>query len=153
MKRFLTIALLALLTAAPLHAQRLVIGERAPELSVSQWLNGAPDTNGKAVMVEFYHSSAPKGDERLARLDELARTHGDRLAVVVVTRENGEPATTSLLKGSPAYRVGYDSDGAVFSTFSARYVPYSVIYDKRGRILWVGNPSSLSVADIADIIR
>ena len=31
--------------------------------------------------------------------------------------------------------------------------PYSVIYDKRGRILWVGNPSSLSAADVADIIH
>lgn len=43
--------------------------------------------------------------------------------------------------------------GSVFSAFSARYVPYSVIYDKRGRILWVGNPSSLSAADVADIIH
>lgn len=53
----------------------------------------------------------------------------------------------------PSYRVGYDGNGSVFSAFSARYVPYSVIYDKRGRILWVGNPSSLSAADVADIIH
>ena len=60
---------------------------------------------------------------------------------------------SSLLGGNPSYRVGYDGDGSVFSAFSARYVPYSVIYDKRGRILWVGNPSSLSAADVADIIH
>ena len=135
-------ALLAIL-AIPLHAQRLVIGERVPDLNITQWLNGAPVSDGKAVMVEFYHSSNPKGAERL----------GDRLAVIVVTREKNDAVISSLLGGNPSYRVGYDGDGSVFSAFSARYVPYSVIYDKRGRILWVGNPSSLSAADVADIIH
>ena len=138
-------ALLAIL-AIPLHAQRLVIGERVPDLNITQWLNGAPVSDGKAVMVEFYHSSNPKGAERLAQLD-------DRLAVIVVTREKDDAVISSLLGGNPSYRVGYDGDGSVFSAFSARYVPYSVIYDKRGRILWVGNPSSLSAADVADIIH
>ena len=133
-------ALLAIL-AIPLHAQRLVIGERVPDLNITQWLNGAPVSDGKAVMVEFYHSSNPKGAER------------DRLAVIVVTREKDDAVISSLLGGNPSYRVGYDGDGSVFSAFSARYVPYSVIYDKRGRILWVGNPSSLSAADVADIIH
>ena len=139
-------ALLAIL-AIPLHAQRLVIGERVPDLNITQWLNGAPVSDGKAVMVEFYHSSNPKGAERLAQLDELAKSYGDRLAVIVVTREKNDAVISSLLGGNPSYRVGYDGDG------SARYVPYSVIYDKRGRILWVGNPSSLSAADVADIIH
>lgn len=82
----------------------------------------------------------PKGAERLAQLDELAKSYGDRLAVIVVTREKNDAVISSLLGGNPSYRVGYDGDGSVFSAFSARYVPYSVIYDKRGRILWVGNP-------------
>ena len=145
-------ALLAIL-AIPLHAQRLVIGERVPDLNITQWLNGAPVSDGKAVMVEFYHSSNPKGAERLAQLDELAKSYGDRLAVIVVTGEKYDAVISSLLGGNPSYRVGYDGDGSVFSAFSARYVPYSVIYDKRGRILWVGNPSSLSAADVADIIH
>ncbi len=152
MKRLLTMALLAIL-AIPLHAQRLVIGERVPDLNITQWLNGAPVSDGKAVMVEFYHSSNPKGAERLAQLDELAKSYGDRLAVIVVTREKDDAVISSLLGGNPSYRVGYDGNGSVFSAFSARYVPYSVIYDKRGRILWVGNPSSLSAADVADIIH
>ena len=82
-------ALLAIL-AIPLHAQRLVIGERVPDLNITQWLNGAPVSDGKAVMVEFYHSSNPKGAERLAQLDELAKSYGDRLAVIVVTREKDD---------------------------------------------------------------
>ena len=88
-----------------------------------------------------------------AFLARAAERYGDRLAVIVVTREKDDAVISSLLGGNPSYRVGYDGDGSVFSAFSARYVPYSVIYDKRGRILWVGNPSSLSAADVADIIH
>ena len=109
MKRLLTMALLAIL-AIPLHAQRLVIGERVPDLNITQWLNGAPVSDGKAVMVEFYHSSNPKGAERLAQLDELAKSYGDRLAVIVVTREKDDAVISSLLGGNPSYRVGYDGD-------------------------------------------
>lgn len=93
-------ALLAIL-AIPLHAQRLVIGERVPDLNITQWLNGAPVSDGKAVMVEFYHSSNPKGAERLAQLDELAKSYGDRLAVIVVTREKDDAVISSLLGGNP----------------------------------------------------
>lgn len=153
MKRFLMLAALAMLVAAPLRAQRLVIGERAPELTVARWLNGAPDTDGKAVMVEFYHSSNRSSAERLARLDAIAKAHANDLAVIVVTREDDSAVTSALLQGNPSYRVGYDGDGSVFSAFSARYVPYSVITDRRGRILWVGNPSSLTDADITGIIE
>ena len=106
MKRLLTMALLAIL-AIPLHAQRLVIGERVPDLNITQWLNGAPVSDGKAVMVEFYHSSNPKGAERLAQLDELAKSYGDRLAVIVVTREKDDAVISSLLGGNPSYRVGF----------------------------------------------
>ena len=64
-------ALLAIL-AIPLHAQRLVIGERVPDLNITQWLNGAPVSDGKAVMVEFYHSSNPK----LKKIQHLAEELG-----------------------------------------------------------------------------
>ena len=69
-----------------------------------------------------------------------------------MTREKDDAVISSLLGGNPSYRVGYDGDGSVFSLLGP-LCPYSVIYDKRGRILWVGNPSSLSAADVADIIH
>lgn len=152
MKRTLLMAAL-LFAALPLAAQRLIIGERAPELKVERWLTSAPSTTNKAVMVEFFHSSNPQGTERLARLDELARNNKDKLTVVVVTRENDTVVTGRILEGNPSYYVGYDGEGTAFTSFEARYVPYSVIYDKRGRVLWVGNPSSLSNTEVEEIIK
>lgn len=152
MKRILFTAAF-LLATLPLPAQRLVIGERVPELKVERWLSDAPSTGNKAVMVEFFHSSNPKSIERLARLDELARIDRDNLTVIVLTREDDPAVTGRLLEGNPSYYAGYDGAGTAFNSFGARYVPYSVIYDKRGRVLWVGNPSALSNADVERLIK
>lgn len=153
MKKFLLTAAAALIAMSPLSAQRLVIGERSPEVRPAQWLNGVPDTDNRALMVEFFHSSNKKSMERLPDLDQLARANGGKLTVIVITRENDPAVTSALLAGDPSYFVGYDGDGSVSSAFTALYVPYSVISDKRGRILWLGNPSSLSNADVAVIIK
>lgn len=152
MKRILSIAAL-LLAALPLSAQRLVIGERAPELKVERWLSAAPVAGTKAVMVEFFHSANQSSVERLARLDELARNNKDKLTVIIVTKESDPAVTGRLLEGNPSYYSAYDGGGAAFTSFGARYVPYAVIFDKRGRVLWVGNPSSLSDNDIATILK
>lgn len=152
MKRITLLAAL-LLAALPLSAQRLVIGERAPELKVERWLSAAPSLDNKAVMVEFFHSSNQKSADRLPQLSQLARANADKLTVVVLTREDDPTVTARLLDGNPAYYAGYDGTGAAFNSFEARYVPYAVIYDKRGRVLWVGNPSSLSDSDIKTLIK
>ncbi len=142
MKRFILLAAVALCAAATASAQRLVIGERAPEFTVSRWLTAQPD-DGKPMMLEFFHSSNPQSCSRLATLDRIARDNAGSLNVVVVTREDSGEVASMLTGGSPAYFVALDDGGKTFSAFAARYVPYCVILDKRGRVVWVGNPTSL----------
>lgn len=143
-----------LLMAVPrLSAQRLVVGGRAPELAVSEWLTAAPVTEDRTVMVEFFHSANRNSAARIAALDEIARNYAGRLCVVVVTRQDEPQARAMLLDGQPHYSVGYDADGTVSAAFAANYIPYAVIYDRRGRVLWAGNPSSLGVQEIAQYVK
>lgn len=146
--------IIAMLTATAwtLDAQRLSIGERVPELNISKWLTEAPSLDGKAVMVEFFHSSNQKSIDRLRTLDDLARKGGNKLAVVVVTKEDSPEVGAMLTEGAPAYSVGYDT-GSTFPDFEARYVPYAVLYDRRGRILWVGNPTTMKNEDIIGMLK
>lgn len=73
--------------------------------------------------------------------------------VVVVTRESEDAVSDVLLAGQPSYYVAYDADGSVFEAYEAHYVPYSVIYGRKGRIQWVGNPSSLTDSDIERVTK
>ncbi len=151
MKRLLFLSAAVFMAILPLPGQKLVIGDRAPLLKL-QWLENAPKTDGKYTMVEFFHSSSSASVNRLPALHRLAVAAGGKLAVVVVTREQGDRIKTMLTERNPAYHAAFDPDGATFSAYKATYVPYSVIYDRRGRIVWLGNPTSLSNDDILKML-
>ena len=131
MKKSLLLSAAVLFGMLPLCAQRLVIGERAPELAVEQWLTAMPAIDGGMVMVAFYHSSYPDNARYVDRLGEIAADNAGRMTVVVVTRESGD----------------------VFEAYEAHYVPYSVICGRRGRVQWVGNTLSLTDCDIERITK
>ena len=144
---------LAVLLSLPAMGQRLVIGERSPELKTDDWITDAPTYDDRNVMVEFYHSSNKNNAERLEMLNGLAQSAQNDLVVVVVTNESDPEVRLQLTSGDPKYYVAYDKDGNIFRSYCARYVPYAVIYDKHRRVLWVGNPSALAYKDIVRIIK
>lgn len=152
MKNILLVAVLAAMTVLPLSAQqRLIRGDKAPELQVKEWITQAQPSGGRAMMVEFFHSGNSTSVARVAQLDATAREAAGKLNVVVITREDS-PAVKALL-GDKAFFAGIDDDGKTFAAFSTLYVPYTVIVDKRGRVAWHGNPASLTSADITQLIK
>ncbi len=152
MKRLLFLFAAVLTAVLPLSGQKLVIGDRAPILKL-QWYGPAPKTDGKYTMVEFFHSSNNASVGRLPALHRLASATEGQLAVIVVTREENTDVKTMLTERNPAYYAGLDRDGSTFASYWATYVPYSVIYDRRGRIVWLGNPTSLSDDDIIKMLK
>lgn len=103
------------------------------------------------MMVEFFHPDNSRSVERIALLDQMARSYSGSMSVVVITREN-DARVRELLDGK-AFFAAVDDDGKTFSAYSAFYVPYAVIADRRGRVTWLGNPTSLTEADITQYIR
>lgn len=150
MKKIILSVLFAL-AMLPLPAQRLARGEKAPELQVGEWISENQPSRGGAMMVEFFHSGNPTSVGRIGQLDIIARDSAGKLSVVVVTREDS-PAVKGML-GYKAFFSAIDDNGKTFSAFSALYVPYAVIVDRKGRVAWLGNPSTLTDDDIADLIK
>lgn len=150
MKRILLLSTL-LLAFSPLFGQRLARGEKMPELQVKQWISQSQPAPGKATLVEFFHSGNKTSVERLKALEELAKSNSSKLNVIVVTRENTAPVT-QMLSGKSYFAV-LDDEGKTFSAYSAIYVPYTVIADRRGRVVWLGNPTSITDKEIADLIK
>ena len=94
---------------------------------------------GPLTYIEFFHSSSPAGVRSLERLCELSRREGERLRIVVVTREQHEKIAR-LLRPYLSERIGVALDAARgFELFGVRYVPFGVLTDRRNRALWMGN--------------
>lgn len=152
--RFTFMATLALvLSTITLSAQKLVIGERAPELKVQQWLITPPTIDGKAVMVEFFHPANEKSGDRITKLNSLAATNSDKITIVVLAKDDSGNTIPMLTAGNPSYYPAIDDSGKTFTAYGVKYIPYAVLYDKRGRILWLGNPSSVSNNELSGYIK
>lgn len=150
MKRILLLAVLMFVPVVASRAQqRLVIGERAPELRVDRWPDGGAPAGG-AMLVDFFASTNPQCVANLDRLDRINERYGDRLQVILITREDA--ATTGAHTAGRAFRVGEDTAGRAFEAFGVRFVPFAALIDARGRLVWTGNVASLSNEEIEMVL-
>lgn len=147
-----TLAAAAVLTVAQANAQKLTIGEKAPELQISEWLTDRPSGN-KARFVNFFHSSSGESAAVLSKMDEFARDFAGRMGVVIVGREDKDKVRSAVMKNSPKYHVALDDGGKTFSNFGVKFVPFGVLIDERGKVLWFGNPAQLDRQALEKLLK
>ena len=104
MGRFCLAVVVLLLSAGSCPAQRLVIGEKAPELKVGEWLSHRDAVaDSRPTLVEFFFSRSEPSLRRLAVLDGFVRDHSERLNVILMVRLQPDPGQRLLhprLRGS-----------------------------------------------------
>jgi len=150
MKKLILSIFIFLLASAGAQAQRLVIGEKAPEVRVSQWMDGrTPSISSKAYLVDFFHSSNDQCVANLPKLNSLQNSYSGRLNVISISREGLdkiEPFTTGK---NYSFYIGVDDGGKTFTGYGVRFVPFSALMDARGKLVWTGNVANLT-NDIID---
>lgn len=144
MKKLITLIVLTIFTASTLRAQKLVIGERAPELKVKEWVGKKPTTESQAKLIEFFYSASKPSLDRLKALDELSEKHKAKLLVIVIAKEDKTKIIQVVNPGVRKFYTALDDAGKSFSSYGVEFVPFSVIVDARGKVLWMGNSASLT---------
>ena len=86
MKKFIILLGMLLLTGNALLAQKLIIGVKAPDLKIKEWITERSLTNGRPTLIEFFFSRSQPSCSRLAVMDTLARKYGDSLNVIPTTK-------------------------------------------------------------------
>lgn len=91
MGRFCLAVVVLLFSAGSCPAQRLVVGEKAPELKVGEWLlHKDALSDSRPTLVEFFFSRSEPSLRRLTVLDGFIRDHSERLNVILMVRESRE---------------------------------------------------------------
>lgn len=145
MKRLLSLLAAVLLTQGVLRAQNIVIGERAPELKNVTWLSDRQPVAADFSYVVFFHSSNEGCMRTLPNLKELSSKLGTKLRIVVVTQEDSGkigPILSPYL--SQRFGVALDPSKRTFSGFGVDFVPFSVLIDSKNRVVWMGNPMTVT---------
>jgi len=155
MKRFLCILLatIASLNTLSLSAQRAEVGTRAPRLRGVEWISDPLEKSSRALMVEFFHSTNSDSREHVEHLNALACYYRNDMDVVVLTREPAEQVASMLLHEYQYCYVATNESGEMFASYDVSHVPYAVIIDPRGVIIWMGNPLTLTDQTIKKLLQ
>ncbi len=150
MKKFIILLGMLLLTGNALLAQKLIIGVKAPDLKIKEWITERSLTNDRPTLIEFFFSRSQPSCSRLAVMDTLARKYGDSLNVIVIACEPKE----RVIKATEAYlfAVGLDTDNKTFSAYGAEFVPFGVLLDDKNRVLWFGNSSKFGEKELQNTL-
>ncbi len=134
---------------------KLKIGDKAPTLTVSDWVQGQPVTGfekGKVYVVEFWATWCGPCKKSIPHLSELQKKYKDKgVTIVGISRKDqtGESATkvTEFVKDwsdKMTYTVGFDGERNTIDSWSKpanqKGIPHAFIVTQEGTIGWIGNP-------------
>lgn len=139
----------------------LKVGEVAPAIDVLAWVKGKPVRQfepGHVYIVEFWATWCGPCIAAMPHLSEVQRTHAGKVTVIAVDVRENEKNKTKLVAGIDTFVKGKGQkmeftvavdDPEKQSMFriwltAAGYsgLPTSFIVDGKGRITWMGNPST-----------
>jgi hypothetical protein len=152
MKRLLCIIVATIATTLSLRAQRVEVGSIAPQIRGVEWISDTPQLGGRALMVEFFHSSNEDCRAHIELCNNLSHLFLDKMDVVMLTREPAEQVASLLMHEYQFFYVATDESGNVFRSFGVNHVPYAVIINPKGTIVWVGNPLTLDSKTIKKLL-
>ena len=167
------IVVLAALAAAALAVQAgaasLKVGDPAPKLQVSKWVQGEPVKEferDKAYIVEFWATWCGPCVVSIPHVNDLHNKFKDKGLVVIGQDvwEQKQDAVVPFVKkmgDKMTYRVALDSvtgedKGAMASTWMEAAgqggIPTAFVVDKQGRIAWIGHPMKLKEPMIEQVL-
>ena len=144
MKRILIVLFAVVWTMAAM-GQNVALGERTPELRIRSWMDDRAAKPGRTTLLVFFHSASRPSVESLAHVQKLGAKLGDRLNVVILSREDGSAVRAIVApyaKGN--LTVAFDDEGRSFEAYNVQYLPFGVLVTSKGRALWMGNPRQLT---------
>ncbi|MCX7934057.1 MAG: redoxin domain-containing protein, partial [Planctomycetota bacterium] len=132
-----------------LPSSALEIGDQAPALQVSEWLNraagdpGRPDGRSLYALL-FCVTWQADGEAALMQLERLQVKYQPRgLKCAVITREAPAKVKSRLGEATWQCAIGVDAGDATHRAYGALPIadlPLAFVIDKAGKILWRGNP-------------
>lgn len=126
---------------------------RAPRIRGVEWISDRLEESDKALMVEFFHSSNKDCREHIDHLNALACDYRSEMDVVMLTREPSEQVAAMLLHEYQYFYVAIDESGNLYRSFDVSHVPYAVVINPKGIIIWAGNPWALTDTTLKKLLN
>lgn len=153
MKRIITLIVICLMATAPVLAQKIVIGSRMPDIRADkiEWLTPAPP-KGKAILIDFFSINNPSSVKEYSKLANIHKTLGSKLGIVIILAVESGNLRNKVAADGSRYIFGLDIDGDIFTLFGVRYLPFYMLFNAKGEMVWQGNISTLTTTEIEELL-
>ncbi len=131
-----------------------VVGQPAPPISLESWLNVGKDESptleslkGKTILLEFWGTWCHPCVLAMPLVQKLHERYKDRgLRVLAISYETDDVLQPFLSKNAYTMSVGSDPTKKVVNAYGIQSWPTSILIDKDGKIVQIGNPYGIEAA-------
>jgi peroxiredoxin len=162
MPRAALLVLLLLVCSGPLEAQRrggkarelhLRVGDGLPLIELSGLsqtdARSLAEFSGRVLLIDFVGYWNPRCEKSVPHLERLLDELGPRGFSVVAVTDDDERKTHAWMRAQGVdYAYGFDPTGELHRRLRVQRLPFAVLVDPFGTIVWTGNPLSLGKVPI-----
>jgi thiol-disulfide isomerase/thioredoxin len=133
-------------------------GKQAPEMYVSEWLNGRPDAGGKVVVIDFWATWCPPCRASIPHLNQLADQFREDVVCVGLSDETRDRFAKGLNRyrltmDNFRYYVALDPSGRMERAVKVRGIPHAIVMSSDWIVRWQGHPAALNASTLARIVE
>lgn len=117
-------------------------GKKAPDLHVEAWINKAPDTKGKVVLIDFWATWCRPCREVIPELQSLQNKFKDDLVVIGLSDQPESTVKEFVAAQKVTYAMGVDTQSLTKNAVGVGGIPHVLVIDSTGVVRWQGFPQS-----------
>jgi thiol-disulfide isomerase/thioredoxin len=159
MRRHLYSALISLFLAGTADASMMdlingkMVGKQLPYTEL-EFIGNKVAMENKAVLIDFWASWCEPCRDFIPQLNQMQSDFAPKgLVIVGLTQDDASDIAIFVKKIPISFHIARDIRGEIFKTLRVRAMPYSILVNKSGSIIWQGDPAQLSKAQLDALLN
>ncbi len=141
------LAVAGLVALAAARAWALDLGDKAPEIDVTEWAQGGPVTlaegaGTKVFVLVFWKGFEEDSKKEIPHLIKVSEKYKDKVQLVGITDEKPDEVKTFITENKVTWPVGIDAsrntNGVYTMATKVKDLPHAYIVNKEGQLAWHG---------------
>lgn len=121
-----------------------MVGKPVQPMKLSYYASKPASLDNKVVLIDFWAVWCEPCRHSIPDLNKLHAELGEKgLVVLGMTRDDDKSIAEFMKHFLMQFHVATDVDGAFFKRLAVRAMPYAVLTDRNGVIIWQGDPGEL----------